>query len=95
MLFRIVQELLNNALKHSKATEITVNVTGNDKLLVSVEDNGIGFDPEAIKNSRENGRGLGLFNMENRARLLNASFDFEPHRASGSKVTLIVPYEKV
>jgi signal transduction histidine kinase len=95
MLFRIVQELLNNALKHSKATEITVSVTGSDKLLVSVEDNGIGFDPEAIKNSKENGKGLGLFNMENRARLLNASLEFETPRAKGSKVTLTVPYEKV
>jgi signal transduction histidine kinase len=95
MLFRIVQELINNALKHSKATEISVTISGGEKLTVSVEDNGIGFNPEEIRSSRENGRGLGLFNMENRARLLNASLEFDLNRLKGSKVTMTVPYEKV
>jgi len=95
LLFRVVQELLNNALKHSRATEITVSVQGGEQLIVSVEDDGIGFNPEAIRNSKENGKGLGLFNMENRTRLLHASLDFDTQRTKGSKITLTVPYEQV
>ncbi|HEY3404194.1 MAG TPA: sensor histidine kinase [Ohtaekwangia sp.] len=95
MLFRVVQELLNNALKHSKATAITVTVNANDQLSVSVEDNGVGFDHEALRSSTEPGRGLGLFNIENRARLLSATIEFDKERTQGSKTTLTLPYEKV
>ncbi|HEY9004810.1 sensor histidine kinase [Ohtaekwangia sp.] len=95
MLFRVVQELLNNALKHSRASVVEVTIAGGDTLSVSVEDNGIGYDPDAIKNATQNGKGLGLFNIENRARVLGASVLFDKERSIGSKVTLIVPYEKV
>jgi len=96
MLFRVVQELLNNALKHSQGTLINVMVgSEGEQLLVAVEDNGIGFDAEALHLSTDSGRGLGLFNIENRARLLNAKIEYDKTRSSGSKTTLIVPYEKV
>jgi two-component system, NarL family, sensor kinase len=95
MLFRIVQELLNNAMKHAKASLIQVTLTADDSLSVCVEDDGIGYDPDAIKNSAQSGRGLGLFNIENRARVLGATVFFDKERAIGSKITLVVPYEKV
>ena len=96
MLFRVVQELLNNALKHSQAKEINVILTSeSENVIVAVEDNGVGFDVEAVRNSKDSGRGLGLFNIENRARLLNARIDYDTERTAGSKTTLIVPYEKV
>ena len=43
--------------------------------------------------SSQNGSGLGLYNMENRTRLLNARLDFDAQVKKGSKITLIVPYE--
>ena len=43
----------------------------------------------------QNGSGLGLYNMENRTRLLNARLDFDTQVKKGSKITLIVPYETI
>ena len=46
-IFRIVQELINNAIKHAQASSINVNVIVGELLEISVEDDGIGFDPSA------------------------------------------------
>ena len=91
MIFRIVQELLNNAVKHSLATNIVVTLSRNEHFQLSVEDDGIGFDAEAQKNDKQNGKGLGLFNIENRARLLGGNLHFENGRAKGSKTILTLP----
>lgn len=92
--FRIVQELINNAIKHAHASGINVMVSSDDMhFVISVEDDGAGFDPSLKHSSTQNGSGLGLYNMENRARLLNATLDFDTQRRKGSKITLIVPYE--
>lgn len=91
-IFRIVQELMNNAIKHAQASSISVVVDAGESLKVTVEDDGVGFDPVA-KRAAGSGAGLGLFNMENRARLLNGRIDFQTETQKGSKITLIVPYE--
>lgn len=91
MIFRIVQELLNNAIKHAKATEINVQLIATNNLTLMVEDNGIGFDVEAITNDKSSGKGLGLFNIENRARLLNGRIEWSKERKKGSKTTLTIP----
>ncbi|MBX2961108.1 MAG: sensor histidine kinase [Cyclobacteriaceae bacterium] len=85
LVFRIIQELINNALKHAKANRIEVQVTWDTQLHVVVTDNGKGFTPE------QHTKGLGLFNMENRARVLHASFVIEPYQPSGTKAVLTVP----
>jgi two-component system, NarL family, sensor kinase len=92
-IFRIVQELVNNAIKHAQATVINVALTAEDQLSITVEDNGIGFDPSTKHSDKKNGSGLGLYNMENRTRLLNAKLEFDTQLKKGSKITLIVPYE--
>jgi signal transduction histidine kinase len=92
MVFRIVQELLNNAVKHAQATAIGVSIAFNDRLFVSVEDDGIGFNADEQKNDKQSGKGLGLFNIENRARLLGGTVQFEQGAVKGSKITLTLPY---
>jgi two-component system, NarL family, sensor kinase len=92
MIFRIVQELLNNAVKHSQATLIEVAIHVNETLLIVVEDNGVGFDAEAQKNDKQSGKGLGLFNIENRVRLLNGVLSFDKGRPRGSKTMLTLPF---
>jgi signal transduction histidine kinase len=92
-IFRIVQELINNAIKHAQATRINVTVSSGDHLNISVDDDGIGFDPSLNNGSTKKSSGLGLYNMESRARLLNARLDFDRQVKKGSKVTLTVPYE--
>jgi two-component system, NarL family, sensor kinase len=92
MLFRVVQELLNNALKHSQATTIQVNTLWNHDLSITVEDNGIGFDHDQRKDGKTAGKGLGLFNIENRARLLGASVAFgKPAMNRGTRISLRLP----
>lgn len=91
MAFRIIQELLNNAIKHAQALNIHVTLIATDVLSISVEDDGIGFDAEAQKLDKQSGKGLGLFNIENRARLLNAEIQFLPGLKNGSRISLTIP----
>lgn len=73
-IFRIVQELLNNALKHSKATQILVSCSQNgNRFYISIEDNGVGFDISGI----EENQGLGIKNIKSRIELLHGSLDCE------------------
>ena len=71
-IFRIIQELINNALKHSNCTEIVVDCSQNNQLfLITVEDNGIGFNTKEL-NSYE---GLGLKNIKSRIELLKGNIE--------------------
>jgi two-component system NarL family sensor kinase len=92
-IYRIVQELINNAIKHAQASVINVTVIGREDLQVSVEDDGKGFNPSLVPPSVPGSSGLGLYNMENRARLLNARLEFDNHVKKGSRITLFVNYE--
>lgn len=91
MIFRITQELLNNAVKHSQASEVVVTLASGDPLAICVEDNGVGFDAEAIKKNIKSGKGLGLFNIDNRARLLGGKVDYIMPPEKGSKILLTLP----
>ena len=90
MTFRIVQELVNNALKHARASQINVTIGYYDAFYISVEDNGIGFNMDEQRNDRSVGKGLGLYSIENRASQLGAQLEFE-QRDTGSKITLTFP----
>jgi signal transduction histidine kinase len=70
VVFRIIQESVNNVLKHSRATELRIILLIDSiSFSLRVEDNGIGFDPACIKRV-----GSGLGNMQMRANSINASF---------------------
>lgn len=81
MAFRIFQELLNNALKHSRAKNLYITLKGNGQFLLSLEDDGKGFDVAATLNS---GKGTGLQNMLKRAKLANLSLDINATTDKGS-----------
>ena len=90
--YRITQELLNNAFKHSKATYIEVVFDFKENLYLIVEDNGIGIDP---KHMEESGRkSLGLFNIQSRVQLLSATVTIDRGKKDGSKIIVSVPYEQ-
>lgn len=93
MIFRIVQELLNNAIKHSHAKEIKVSMNIANDLSIIVEDDGVGFSIDEQKTDKRLGKGLGLYSIENRASLLNAKLEFDKERKKGSMITLTIPLQ--
>lgn len=90
MLFRIVQELLNNAIKHSGASKIVVQFFWGQDLSITVCDNGRGFDYQKAREGKSAGHGLGLYTIENRARLINGTINFEESK-KGSTISIRLP----
>lgn len=87
-LYRIVQEQINNVLKHAQATKIIVELfEDNNKIELVVTDNGKGFDPETVK------KGHGLKNMQSRAELLNGTMEIKSNYGKGSKLKIHIPYQ--
>ncbi len=83
-IFRIIQEILNNAIKHSNATQIQLKMHYSQTFLaVSVSDNGIGFEPEKMVKT-----GLGLKNLESRTQLLNARMKINSAPGKGTTAVL-------
>ncbi|WP_438966272.1 ATP-binding protein [Flavobacterium sp.] len=69
-IYRIIQEAVNNAVKHAKASKITVDFKNeNNQVIIAISDNGIGFDKETIEN------GNGLNSMQKRASTIDATLD--------------------
>ncbi|MDT8318825.1 MAG: histidine kinase, partial [bacterium] len=85
-LFHIVQEALTNARKYSKATEVKVSVKGGGDFEVIVEDNGVGFDVEEVKNKGLSHVGIDI--MQERAVRLGADLTIETSPGSGTRVLL-------
>ncbi len=88
--YRIVQECLNNALKHAEATAI--RVTSNiqpDKVELVVQDNGKGLDKTSLE--RKSVRGFGLINMEERVKMLRGKFEMETAANKGVKLVFSIP----
>ena len=74
MIYRIIQELLNNALKYAKASQILVSCSQNkDVFFITVEDDGIGFN---VKHA-EKREGMGLRNIKNRVAFLNGKLEID------------------
>jgi nitrate/nitrite-specific signal transduction histidine kinase len=85
-LYRIVQEALNNALKHASAGSVKITVAARDgRLEVGVSDDGVGFDPGAET------AGLGLATMRERAEALGGCLEVQSARGQGTAVRLTVP----
>lgn len=89
MIYRIIQELLNNALKYAKASQVLVSCSQNkDVFFITVEDNGVGFDISDPKNKN----GMGLKNIKNRVEFLNGKLEIEskPNQGTSAYIELNV-----
>lgn len=85
-MFRIVQEQLNNILKHAKATKVAINLSQTKKYLkLAIDDNGIGFD------TCKKQTGIGLDNIKSRAAYYNGIADFDSQPGNGCRLTVTVP----
>lgn len=84
-IYRIVQELINNAIKHADADQILVQLTKtNDKVLLTVEDDGKGFNTELIRSAK----GIGLKNIQQRVDYLKGKIDIASQAAEGTSVNI-------
>jgi len=84
-LYRITQEAVNNSVKHAKAKTITIQLMCYpDIVILTIEDDGIGFDSKSIDDVNR----FGLNSMENRARSLNAEFSLDSEENKGTVVTV-------
>jgi signal transduction histidine kinase len=89
ILFRILQEFFSNAIKHSKATTLTVLLEYlADKLLITAQDDGVGFDPAKIM------KGSGLINMKSRAHLIGATYSIRSGQNQGVNLILCYTFKK-
>jgi signal transduction histidine kinase len=91
-LFRVLQEALDNAVRHSKARNLAVELRGRsrpggEEIELLVSDNGIGFDPEGVIR----GRGLGLIHMRERLDLVHGELLVKSWPGAGTTITARVP----
>ena len=95
VVFYIVEEALGNASKHSQAHLIEVRLWQEDDLFVcAIQDDGVGFNVDAV-NENYNSRGsLGMINMRERADLVDGTLKVTSKPGDGTRITLIVPLDK-
>lgn len=89
-IFRIVQELVTNSLKHAKASTINVQISShNNNIQVTVEDNGTGFDKDEVST-----KGIGLKNVQSRVEYLNATMDLISNE-KGTSYTIDIDKDQI
>lgn len=92
-IFRIIQECINNIIKHSRATHVNIHLHFEEKgVRISVYDNGIGFDRDEVKQRRASRPSLGLAGMEERAALLSGTVTVQSRPGFGTEVEAWMPY---
>ncbi|MFT4031748.1 MAG: sensor histidine kinase [Siphonobacter sp.] len=89
-IFRVIQELLHNSLKHAQATYIAIKLAQqSDQLCCSLSDNGIGYSPVEV-NKRANS--LGLKNIESRLKIVSGRVTFEASPGKGTYTSITIPH---
>jgi signal transduction histidine kinase len=86
MLYRVVQEQINNIIKHAKANEVTVRIKrSNGQLLMTVIDNGIGFD------TTKKSKGIGLRNINTRISYYSGTVSLNSSKGEGTSLIVYLP----
>jgi signal transduction histidine kinase len=93
-LFNIIQEAVNNALKHAHATHIWVRVKHIDQMIeTTIQDDGNGFDLQKVKETYDRRGSFGLLNIEERAQLVGGSAELSSAPGQGTTVRVLVPVQ--
>ncbi|MEW7277877.1 sensor histidine kinase [Aquimarina sp. 2201CG1-2-11] len=89
-IFRIIQELITNVIKHANAKEITIDITNHqDSINIVVEDDGSGFDMKAMKLKK----GMGLSSINKRIENLKGSLNIDTNAGKGTTIIIDIPLE--
>lgn len=83
-IYRVIQEVLNNALKYAEAENIWLKITKNDSIRISVRDDGKGFDKALITQSS----GIGWRSIKSRIEILNGELDIKTAQGQGSEISM-------
>jgi signal transduction histidine kinase len=90
--YRIVQEAINNVIKHSAANEAAVVIKSrNNVVSLSIRDNGQGFDMGRVSASEPNGLGYGLSGIAERVRILGGALTVDSRAGRGTNLTIEIP----
>ncbi len=88
-LFRIIQELITNVIKHAEATEVTIHLTNHDDTInIMVEDNGKGFNPNQVTKTN---KGMGISSIDKRVEHLDGKLTIESEKNKGTTVIIDIP----
>ena len=89
-IYRIIQELLHNAIKHAKATEILLQINKeNDEIVIQLEDDGVGFDIENLERI-----GMGLENIKSRINYLKGTLNIDSKKGEGTSYLIHLKFKK-
>ena len=92
IIFRMIQEILQNIIKHAKSTQVNINLSfKNEFVILDIEDNGIGFNAEKELKSENKQKGSGLLNLQNRSNVLNANLIIKSRPGEGTKINIKLP----
>ena len=95
ILFRIAQETFNNILKHANAKSINVNINyGVSAFALIIKDDGKGIDLQPLNEEKNNNFGLGIRNMNSRAKLIGADFNMSSKIGEGTEVKIVLSNER-
>lgn len=88
ILFRIIQECINNVLKHSRAKNMNIDIVDGDKTInITLKDDGVGFENDGNK------KGSGLISMQKRANLIHTDFQLTSEKGKGTSIS--INYNKI
>lgn len=94
ILFRIFQEVLNNIIKHAKASEVSLHACYDaTNFVLRMKDNGQGFDMRSDAPTNQAATGMGIRNMKSRAQLIHAAIAIQSAVTQGTAVTVTVPLQ--
>ncbi len=90
ILYRVIQEAVNNVIKHAAASELSIQIAKDEQgIAVAIEDNGKGFDVSRLPETE----GIGLKNIRSRIALLNGTLDVDATPGKGTLLAIYVPAE--
>ena len=88
-IYRVIQELLHNTIKHAKANEILIQInTEDEELVIQFEDDGLGYDTNNLKR-----KGMGLENIQSRINYLKGQISVHSNPGEGTSTLIHVRYK--
>ena len=94
--FRIAQEALTNVARHANANDVTVLLKkDHTSLVLTVKDNGLGFDPKSLRKHSPRAATLGLISMQERAHAAGGAIEIESAPSRGTEIRFIIPLESI